>query len=557
MDTLKQNIYTHMNALCLEIGSKHCGSVELDKAGAYVEKVLREIGIDVIREKFPVRGWEFHSFSLFNVTRNQAVPSCCACYFSNSVDIFDSPLWLSWDDIDHLEDIPVQGRLCFVKYWFDTADRRVFGYNAIAEQLDRLGAAAAIFLNRPPHTQLAPSTKIQRSPFLDTLATVAIAEEGAIYMANHPDDLYHLKIDARCFDTTAFNVIGRIGHGSKKGVIGAHYDTAPLVQGAQDDIGGVVIMMEMARLMKGELEQLADEWTIDFAAFSAEEYIPYTLPPGSGDYVARHKDEDIRFLLNIDDVATHFAYPEVEVSNIHKLPLLDYPYAVKKSQLSGDDKSFHSIDVPTIWIAARKIYGELHTAMDNLAHSDFDRMESITLENMDLLRQLTDRKRWELKERKVDISIVPANPEHYAAIADLAVVAWQPIYEGYRAQLGDKLFEAFFADRIVRKRENVIAEAKQNECLVVLDGKKVAAFINFRCSGTIGELCSNAIDPAYQGMGIGTRLQEYALEQMKKQGCTHAFVVTGGDEGHLPARKAYKRNGFIANLPSVKYFKEL
>lgn len=557
MENISKNIRKHMNHLCLNIGSKHCGSPELDKAGNYIAEVLEDLGYEVIREEFPVRGWEFKSFQLFNVTRNQEIPACCACYFSNSVDIYDQPLWLSWQDVGHLEELPVQGRLCFVTHWFDPDPGKVFGYNAIAEKLDKLGAAAAIFLNRAPHTQLAPSTKIQRSPFLDTLATVSIAEEGAIYMANHPEDTYHLKINARCFDTTAFNVIGRIGHGSKKGVVGAHYDTAPLVQGAQDDIGGTVIMMEMARLLKPELEKLSDEWTIDFAAFSAEEYIPYTLCPGSGDYVARHKDEDIKWLLNIDDVATHFAYPEIEVGSIQKLPPLDYPYTVRKATFSGDDKCFNSIGVPTIWIVARKLYGELHTAMDDLAHSDFARMESITEEYNDLLRQLTDAARWAKLECKAEPVIVPTGPEHYEAVADLAVAAWQNIYEGYREQLGDKLFDAFFANREANKRKSVISEAQEAHSYVALDGNKVAAFINFRCDGAIGELCTNAVDPAYRGQGIGTRLQEFALEQMKSHGCTHAFVVTGGDEGHLPARKAYERNGFSANLPSVKYFKAL
>jgi len=216
MNQLMRNIHKHMNTLCLEIGSKHCGSPELEKAGEYVAKVLRETGYEVIKEEFPVRGWDFRSFRLYNVTRGQEVPACCPCFFSNAVSIYDQPLWLSDQDVQHLEDLPVQGRLCFVTYWYDSDNSMVFGYNAIAEKLDQLGAAAAIFLNRDPHTQVAPSTKMQRSPFLKNLGAATVAEAGAIYMANHQEDTYYLHIDARCFDTTSYNVIGRIGHGSKK-----------------------------------------------------------------------------------------------------------------------------------------------------------------------------------------------------------------------------------------------------------------------------------------------------------------------------------------------------
>lgn len=391
MDKVYENLHKHMVKFCLDIGSKHCGSPELDKAGEYIAEVFKNEGYEVIKEEYPVRGWEFNSFSLYNVTQQCEVPVACPCYFSNAVDIYDTPLWITHREIDDLDELPVKGRLCFIANWYDAANKRVFGYNAIAEKLDSLGAAAAIFLNRAPHTQLAPSTKIQRSPFLKTMGTVAIAEQGAIFMANHKEDVYHLKIDAKCFDTTSYNVVARIGNGPQKGVIGAHYDTAPLIQGAQDDIGGVSVIMEMARTMKEEILKYKDKWTIDFVAFSAEEYIPHMLPPGSGDYVERHGSENIKWLINVDDVATHFAYPEVEVGLIEKLPDIDYPYTVKNASGSGDDKSFIKIGVPTIWIVARKIFGELHTAMDDLAHTDFDRMCEVTGEYNDILKQLLQK----------------------------------------------------------------------------------------------------------------------------------------------------------------------
>ena len=388
MDKINSNMHMHMNKLCLDIGSKHCGSPELDKAGQYVADTFRDMGYEVIKEEFPVRGWEFKSFSLYNVTEGREVPVACPCFFSNSVDITDTPFWITFKNIDNLENLPVKGRLCFVANWIGKNSKGVFGYNSIAEKLDKLGAAAAIFLNRPPFTQLAPSTKIQRSPFLNTLGTAAIAQAGAIYMVNHKNDVYHLKIEAKCFDTTAYNVIARIGHGSLKGVVGAHYDTAPLIQGAQDNIGGTVVLMEMARLMKKKLLQFEDKWTIDFVAFSAEEYIPHLLPPGSGDYVERHKDENIKWYLNIDDVAPHFSYPEFAIGGIEKLPPLKFPYDVRETTCGGDDKSFAHIGVPSIWMDTKKIYAEHHTELDNLEYTDFERMYESVFEYNDVFEQL-------------------------------------------------------------------------------------------------------------------------------------------------------------------------
>ena len=98
MNELSKCIRAHMNKLCLDIGSKHCGSPELEKAGNYIVDCFNKIGCEVIKEEFPVRGWEFSEFNLFNVDRNEEVPASCACYFSNSVDIYDKPLWISSKD---------------------------------------------------------------------------------------------------------------------------------------------------------------------------------------------------------------------------------------------------------------------------------------------------------------------------------------------------------------------------------------------------------------------------------------------------------------------------
>lgn len=390
MEQLMGNLHRHMEYLCLEIGSKHCGSPELDKAGQYIGRVLQDNGCEVTKEYLPVRGWDFRSFELMDVTSGKTIPASCACYFSNAVDITDVPLWIDEDGLQNLENLSVQGRLCFLAVW-RPGNGLVAGYNSIAEQLDRMGAAAAIFLNRV-HSQLAPSTKIQRSPFLKQLGTAAVAHEGAIYMANHRDHTYRLRIDASCFDAESYNVIGRIGHGPKKGVIGAHYDTAPLIQGANDDIAGTVTMTELTRILRPELEKLADDWTFDFVAFTGEEYIAYDMPMGSGAYIERHKEEDIRWFVNIDDHTPYFSISEVVVTNPDKLPKVKYPYANRTvtgyTHCDGDDRAFCKYEIPTIWISADKLYRELHTAMDDIDHVDFDRMALGVREYADIVRQL-------------------------------------------------------------------------------------------------------------------------------------------------------------------------
>lgn len=72
----------------------------------------------------------------------------------------------------------------------------------------------------------------------------------------------------------------------------------------------------------------------------------------------------------------------------------------------------------------------------------------------------------------------------------------------------------------------------------------------------MGEIYMVAVDPDFQGQGIGTALIEVALTSMKDAGMSIAMVETGGDDGHAPARRTYEKVGF-GLLPIARYFKKL
>ena len=59
------------------------------------------------------------------------------------------------------------------------------------------------------------------------------------------------------------------------------------------------------------------------------------------------------------------------------------------------------------------------------------------------------------------------------------------------------------------------------------------------------------VDPAHAGRGIGTAMYAFALARMKEAGIRVATVATGGDASHAPARRAYAKAGFSAEIPSV------
>ena len=72
----------------------------------------------------------------------------------------------------------------------------------------------------------------------------------------------------------------------------------------------------------------------------------------------------------------------------------------------------------------------------------------------------------------------------------------------------------------------------------------------------MGEIYMVAVDPDFQGRGIGSALIEFALDWMKDAGMSIAMVETGGDPGHASARHTYEKSGFEL-LSIARYFKKL
>jgi len=87
MEKLRSNLEAHMKALCLDCGSRHTGSPGERKAADYIEGYLRSLGVTVLSEEFPVRGWAYESFHLYNITRDRPVPGVSACFFLTEQEI--------------------------------------------------------------------------------------------------------------------------------------------------------------------------------------------------------------------------------------------------------------------------------------------------------------------------------------------------------------------------------------------------------------------------------------------------------------------------------------
>jgi len=152
--------------------------------------------------------------------------------------------------------------------------------------------------------------------------------------------------------------------------------------------------------------------------------------------------------------------------------------------------------------------------------------------------------------------IRPARADDLPALEGVRQAAFAPIFASFRSILGDDLYP------LVQARED---EAQQNllasllasgsgwEVFVAETADGVVGFVAFQVNqeARVGEIGLNAVHPNHSGKGIGTLMYDFALARMKDAGMRAATVATGADASHAPARRAYEKAGFTAQIPSV------
>jgi GNAT superfamily N-acetyltransferase len=159
------------------------------------------------------------------------------------------------------------------------------------------------------------------------------------------------------------------------------------------------------------------------------------------------------------------------------------------------------------------------------------------------------------------MQIEPYDPHHLDAVIRLSLRAWTPVFDSIQNAMDADVYRTFYPDswRVSQQKavEDVCA-AEDTNVWVAIDAGSTVGFVavKLHSEDSMGEIYMVAVDPDFQGHGIGTALTEFALDWMKDAGMSIAMVETGGDPGHAPARRTYEKLGF-GLLPIARYFKKL
>jgi ribosomal protein S18 acetylase RimI-like enzyme len=160
-----------------------------------------------------------------------------------------------------------------------------------------------------------------------------------------------------------------------------------------------------------------------------------------------------------------------------------------------------------------------------------------------------------------NINIRPIETRDKDAVIDITVKAWSSIYNGYRKQMGDDIYELFYSNWQAIKIESIndIITNNNKYYYVAVYNRITIGYCGYEMNEThnIATIGMNAVSIEYRNNGIGSYMNMFLINELKQKGVKAARVVTGGDDSHLAARRTYEKSGFSTQIPFVQYYMKL
>ena len=157
--------------------------------------------------------------------------------------------------------------------------------------------------------------------------------------------------------------------------------------------------------------------------------------------------------------------------------------------------------------------------------------------------------------------IIAYDPQHRAALLDLAMRAWEPIFPALEADVPAFVYRAFYPNGWRERQLDDLGEVLDSESAgidVAIDDGRPVGWVCTRLhpEDRMSEIYVLVVDPDCHRRGIGTALMERSFARAREAGMMMVMVETGDDDGHSVARSAYESTGF-ERWPVARYFKDL
>jgi len=286
--------------LCDEYESRWPGS-GLDKASCeFMADELREYDLENVHlEKFTLPGWIRGKSSLKVLEPKEKEIDCIALPMSSEGTVEGELVYLSSGHIEVYDERAheIKDRIVMVNSGNPEGMTRYLHRSEKYQRSVLAGAAGWIFMNHypaygPPTGGISP-----------IIPGIGVSYEDGRYLARLLEKYGRVKVRMETWcknqHVETWNIVGDLPGYSDLDewiVYGAHYEGHDISVGALDDATGAACVMEIARILSNQRENL--KRNMRFILFGAEEIGLY----GSRAYLKDHPDftSKIRFMLNFD-----------------------------------------------------------------------------------------------------------------------------------------------------------------------------------------------------------------------------------------------------------------
>ena len=362
-----ERAFEHLRVLAIEIGERFAGTDGEREAAAYVASQFEAAGYTVAIEEFEAQ--IRISNASIEVEGESGPIRALPLTESPSGEASGRLVFAGLGEFADFEGLDVEGAIVLL-------DRGVLTFALKAVNAEESGAAGVIVINDEPgelYGTLGSGTGI-------AIPVVGVAGRLGAPLRALAEDAAEVTIRSNIGSDvrTSQNVVGRPENGECRAYLGAHYDSVPDTEGANDNASGTGLLIELAHAIRGE--DFGDG--LCFIAFGAEEVGLF----GSRAFVEAHDVSGAEFMLNFDMVARigqragdgpRFIAGDVALADLAAAVAGELGYGIPRGSFprnaSSDHASFAEAGVPAITV---------HSGGAEFIHTPQDTFETVFIEDL-------------------------------------------------------------------------------------------------------------------------------------------------------------------------------
>jgi len=387
-----QDLNKHLEFLVNKIGPRPVGSLNNQRAQAYIADVFRSNKLLVSEPAFDCIDWHGSKVTL---TIDSTKINACISPLSVPCDIRTEMILA--ENISELENKNFENKIVVLSG--ELSKEALMPKNFVFYNPENHQKIIKFLENKKPsgivtiaHDDKAVFPIIEDGDFCIPSAYVSKSEGEKII--SHINYEAALKIVSERKESQGANVIGlKQGKNKQKIVVCAHFDTKPTTPGAIDNASGTAVLLRIAELMR---DKKIDN-NLEFVAFNGEDY--YSVP-GQMQYLNDNVMENIALVINVDGVGIKnrkigVAYINIEESRREKFLELHHEYKnIRQIEpwVQGDHSMFTMQGIPALAITSEDIFDLLesiiHSPEDTFDKVDHNLIEETARFVIDILLQI-------------------------------------------------------------------------------------------------------------------------------------------------------------------------